>query len=115
MIKRLTKHGNSLALVIDRSVLDLLDISADTPLSLTTDGKCLVVAPVRDAKKSGIKSHPESRKAISTPATVSTHADRADPRRTALCRQHAADRTQGEEGTALLLGRTLKRRQPSLG
>lgn len=51
MIKRLTKHGNSLALVIDRSVLDLLDISTDTPLSLTTDGKVLVVAPVRDAKR----------------------------------------------------------------
>jgi antitoxin component of MazEF toxin-antitoxin module len=48
MVKRLTKHGNSLALVIDRSVLDLLDIDADTPLSLTTDGKCLIVTPVRD-------------------------------------------------------------------
>ncbi len=50
MIKRLTRHGNSLALVIDRGVLDLLEIDADTPLSLTTDGKCLVVAPLRDAK-----------------------------------------------------------------
>jgi antitoxin component of MazEF toxin-antitoxin module len=51
MIKRLTKHGNSLALVIDRRVLELLDIRADTPLSLTTDGNCLVVAPVRDARR----------------------------------------------------------------
>lgn len=49
MIKRLTKHGNSLALVIDRSVLDLLEIDGDTPLSVTTDGKCLVISPVRDA------------------------------------------------------------------
>ncbi len=51
MIKRLTKHGNSFALVIDRGVLDLLEIDADTPLALTTDGKCLVVTPVRDAKR----------------------------------------------------------------
>lgn len=51
MIKHLTKHGNSLALVIDRGVLELLDIDANTPLSLTTDGKCLVVAPVHDAKR----------------------------------------------------------------
>lgn len=51
MIKRLTRHGNSLALVIDRGVLELLDINAETPLSLTTDGRCLVVAPVRDAKR----------------------------------------------------------------
>lgn len=51
MIKRLTKHGNSLALVIDRGVLDLLEIDAETPLSLTTDGKCLVVSPVRDPER----------------------------------------------------------------
>ncbi len=51
MIKHLTKHGNSFALVIDRVVLDLLEIGTDTPLSLTTDGKCLVVTPVRDAKR----------------------------------------------------------------
>jgi len=51
MVKRLTKHGNSLALVIDRGVLDILDIDAGTPLSVTTDGKCLVVSPVRNQKR----------------------------------------------------------------
>ncbi len=48
MIKHLTKHGNSRAIVIGRSILELLDIGDDTPLSLTTDGNCLVVTPVRD-------------------------------------------------------------------
>jgi antitoxin MazE len=51
MIKRLTKHGNSLALVIDRPVLDLLEIDSDTPVSVTTGGKCLIISPVRDAKR----------------------------------------------------------------
>ena len=51
MIKRLTKHGNSMALVIDRGVLNLLEIDADTPLNITTDGKCLVVSPVRDTAR----------------------------------------------------------------
>lgn len=51
MVKRLTKHGNSLAFVIDRGVLDLLDIDADTPLSVTTDGKCLIITPVRDPQR----------------------------------------------------------------
>ncbi|MBI4613517.1 MAG: AbrB/MazE/SpoVT family DNA-binding domain-containing protein [Planctomycetes bacterium] len=50
MIKRLTKHGNSLALVIDRAILDLLDIKAETPLSITTDGKCLVVTPASEGE-----------------------------------------------------------------
>lgn len=48
MVKRLTKHGNSLALVIDRAVLDLLKIDSDTPLDISTDGQVLVIAPVRD-------------------------------------------------------------------
>ncbi|HEU4394713.1 MAG TPA: AbrB/MazE/SpoVT family DNA-binding domain-containing protein [Planctomycetota bacterium] len=51
MLKRLVKHGNSLALVIDRGVLDLLEIDAETPLAITTDGECLVVSPVRDEKR----------------------------------------------------------------
>lgn len=51
MIKKLTKHGNSLALVIDRGVLDLLNIDAETPLNIKTDGKCLIVTPERDAAR----------------------------------------------------------------
>jgi antitoxin component of MazEF toxin-antitoxin module len=48
MIKRLSKHGNSLALVIDRPILDLLEIDEGTPLDISTDGQALVVAPVLD-------------------------------------------------------------------
>ena len=47
MTKKLTKHGNSLALVIDRGVLDLLNIDDDTPLDVSTDGDVLIVTPVR--------------------------------------------------------------------
>lgn len=52
MIKKLTKHGNSLAVVIDRAVLDLLKIDADTPLEISTDGQVLVISPVRDSEHS---------------------------------------------------------------
>lgn len=45
MVKKLTRHGNSLALVIDRPILDLLNIDTDTPLDLSTDGRRLIVAP----------------------------------------------------------------------
>jgi antitoxin MazE len=45
MVKKLTKHGNSLALVIDRPILDLLRIDPDTPLDVSTDGRRLIVAP----------------------------------------------------------------------
>jgi len=51
MTKTLTRHGNSLALVIDRGVLDLLNITDQTPLDVTTDGDVLIVTPVRNAAR----------------------------------------------------------------
>jgi antitoxin component of MazEF toxin-antitoxin module len=45
MIKTLTKFGDSYALVIDQSILDLLNIHPDTPLAISTDGEKLVIAP----------------------------------------------------------------------
>lgn len=51
MSKRLTRSGNSLALVIDKPLLEALDIDADTELELSTDGDVLVVTPVRDRKR----------------------------------------------------------------
>ncbi len=51
MTKTLIKHGNSLALVIDKPILEVLQISADTPLELTTDGDSILISPVRDKKR----------------------------------------------------------------
>jgi antitoxin MazE len=49
MIKTLTKHGNSYALVIDKPILELLRVSPDSAFEIVTDGQCLVLSPVRDA------------------------------------------------------------------
>ena len=51
MIKTLTAHGNSAALIIDKPILDLLKISLDTPLEIETDGKTLTIRPVREARE----------------------------------------------------------------
>lgn len=51
MIKRLSRHGNSLALIIDRPVLDLLKIDEETPLEVSTDGTALIVAPAADEER----------------------------------------------------------------
>jgi antitoxin MazE len=48
MIKRLTRTGNSFALVLDKPLLEQLGIDEDTPLELSTNGDVLVVTPVRD-------------------------------------------------------------------
>ena len=51
MIKTLTKHGNSAALVIERPILDLLGATADTAFEVVTDGKALILTPVKDAAR----------------------------------------------------------------
>jgi len=48
MKKMLIKHGNSLALVIDKPILEMLQIDANTPLQLTTNGDQILVTPCRD-------------------------------------------------------------------
>lgn len=48
MIKKLVRHGNSRALVIDKPVLELLNIDDDTEMEIITDGTLLIMRPVRD-------------------------------------------------------------------
>ncbi|MBI3252862.1 MAG: AbrB/MazE/SpoVT family DNA-binding domain-containing protein [Candidatus Omnitrophica bacterium] len=51
MIKHLTQHGNSSALVIDKAILELLHISQHTPLEVVTDGKNLIISPVTNSER----------------------------------------------------------------
>ncbi|MDR1535204.1 MAG: AbrB/MazE/SpoVT family DNA-binding domain-containing protein [Planctomycetota bacterium] len=51
MIKTLTRHGNSYALVIDKPIMELLNIDPETPLEITTDGSSLLVATAKDSVK----------------------------------------------------------------
>jgi antitoxin component of MazEF toxin-antitoxin module len=51
MIKTLTKHGNSYALVIEKPILELLRIGPETSFEIVTDGQCLVLTPLRDAEE----------------------------------------------------------------
>ena len=45
MRKTLSRHGNSYALVLERSLMELLNITPETPLEVTTDGKSLTITP----------------------------------------------------------------------
>ena len=52
MITKLSKHGHALALVIDQSILKLMNIDENTELEVVTDGKNLIVARVGDDERS---------------------------------------------------------------
>jgi antitoxin MazE len=51
MAKKLTKTGNSLALVLDRALLDQTGIDAETPLEVSTNGEVIVISPVRAERR----------------------------------------------------------------
>lgn len=52
MVKTLTKHGNSYALVIDKPILELLNITPESLLEVTTDGRSLVIRPAAGTPRS---------------------------------------------------------------
>lgn len=45
MLKKLIKYGNSHALVLDRAILELLNMSEGMVVKLHTDGKSLIITP----------------------------------------------------------------------
>jgi antitoxin MazE len=47
MKKRMTAIGNSLGIVIERPILELLNIDRDTEVEMITDGDRLIIQPIR--------------------------------------------------------------------
>lgn len=50
MVKNLIKHGNSYALIIDKPILELLRAGPETPFEVVSDGRSLMITPVRSAE-----------------------------------------------------------------
>ena len=48
--KHLTSSGNSLALVLEKGVLEATGITKETPLEVSTNGDLIVITPVRNAE-----------------------------------------------------------------
>ena len=59
MIKTLTSVGNSLSLIIERPILDLLHIDKDTPLEIHTDGQALIIQPAGKQRQIRIRRSAE--------------------------------------------------------
>jgi antitoxin component of MazEF toxin-antitoxin module len=51
MLKKLAKYGNSTTLVIDKSILELLNMNESSIVKLQTDGKSLIITPIESIKQ----------------------------------------------------------------
>ncbi len=87
IVKKLVKHGNSRALVIDRPILEVLGFTDETPLAITTDGKCLFIARSGDAASQRafealmLQVHEPHARALRVLAHAERSAGRPGPRR----------------------------------
>ena len=58
MIKQLTRNGNSLALVLDKALLELIHVDADAPVvELSVDGDHLIVRAATPEKVRDLQEH----------------------------------------------------------
>jgi antitoxin MazE len=56
--KKLAAVGNSFGIVIDKPILEILDIDRDTELDVKTDGQRLIIEPVHESRKQRVsKAH----------------------------------------------------------
>ena len=51
MQKRLVAVGNSLALILDKPILELLHLDRDTPVELRVEGEKLIIAAVTPSQR----------------------------------------------------------------
>ena len=52
MTKNLVAIGNSLGIIIEKPILDILRIERDTPLDVRTDGDSLIIRPLTKEERS---------------------------------------------------------------
>ena len=51
MIKKLTRTGNSVALVLDKALLEELGLGPDSEVEVSTNGQILIMTPKRSSSR----------------------------------------------------------------
>lgn len=56
MTKRLVAIGNSVGLIIDKPILELLGLARDAEVEIRTDGSSLIIEPVRKRRADRLRA-----------------------------------------------------------
>lgn len=48
MIKKLTRTGNSVAVVLDKPILEAIGLEEDAEVEVSTNGQLIIIVPTRD-------------------------------------------------------------------
>lgn len=61
MTKRLQAIGNSSGIIIDKPILEILRITPETELEVSTDGERLIVTPIRPLNRKAKRARAQTR------------------------------------------------------
>jgi antitoxin component of MazEF toxin-antitoxin module len=78
MLKKLVKYGNSNALILDRAIMELLNIKEGSVVKFKTDGKSLIITPADGERGSNITLN--AHETLMNIFTEQSEAAKADPR-----------------------------------
>lgn len=56
MIRKLERHAEGFALVLDSAILELLEIDPEALVDISTNGTALIVRPIRDARRERLRA-----------------------------------------------------------
>jgi antitoxin component of MazEF toxin-antitoxin module len=59
MYKKISRHGNNLAIIIDKALLEMLSIDENTLLKISTDGKNIIIEPVHTINNDALAKDPK--------------------------------------------------------
>jgi len=51
MMKKLTRTGNSVAIVLDKPILEAVGLTENAEVEVSTDGQIIIIAPKRDSAR----------------------------------------------------------------
>ena len=51
MVKRLTRQGNSIAIVLDRPIIEAAQLDEGQEVEVSTDGDVIIITPVRSKSR----------------------------------------------------------------
>ncbi|HEV2600658.1 MAG TPA: AbrB/MazE/SpoVT family DNA-binding domain-containing protein [Candidatus Babeliales bacterium] len=77
MLKKLVKYGNSNALILDKAIMELLNMKEGSVVKFKTDGKSLIITPVEGEKASSITLN--ANETLMNINAEKTEAAKADP------------------------------------
>mgnify|MGYP000288822176 CR=1 FL=1 len=102
MLKKIVKYGNSNALILDKALLELLEIEEGSVVKIKTDGKSLIITPQEKASEDKISetfTHSDASMEAMTKEYLKRYKNLDEDRKEELSKNRWQTRTKKKRAT----------------